>query len=256
MQANEQAQNLLLDHLAFVVDIRDTLGSLNVLQALLTTSKKEWDNCRDDSDDSHLIKNVTLGSKKTDAVRVYVAKLVAQYLRSNGVRTTAWTKATISGDHSTNVAITNRITNIVFKDHVELFKLVMGRLLGFDEAIIDLALVSSPKEKAKLLVAFIATRFDLAEDRAKALEVYGGAVEYFEQKFEEETFTPGFFIQASASAIAYYSSDFGTAAPVTDKFDTMQMLDHGGKEFSMTTAAELAWVPATAHGDAEAAKGE
>jgi hypothetical protein len=226
MQATEHTQNILLDHLAFVVDIRDTLGSLNVLQALLTTSKKEWENSRDDSDDSHLIRNVALGSKKTDAVRVYVAKLVAQYLRSNGVRTTAWTKATISGDNGTNVAITNRITNMMLKDHTELFRLVMTRLLGFDEAIVDLTLVSSPKEKAKLLVAFIATRFDLAEDRIKALEVYGAAVEYFEQKFEEESFTPAFFIQASGAAIAYYSGDFSEAAPMVDKFDVMQMLDN------------------------------
>ena len=60
MQANEQLQNHLLDHLAFVSDIRDTLGSITVLQALLTTSKKEWDNCFHDGTNEHLIKGCLL----------------------------------------------------------------------------------------------------------------------------------------------------------------------------------------------------
>lgn len=239
MQANEQLQNHLLDHLAFVSNVRDTVGSITVLQALLTTSKKEWDNSFHDGTNEHLIKGVLFDSKKTDAVRVYIAKLVAQYMRSQGIRTTAWTKATIAADHATNVAITNRITNIQFFAHTDLFKLVATRLMGFDDAVVDLALAASAKEKAELLVGYIATRFDLAEDSAKALEAYGSAVEFFEDHFKEDSLTPVFFIRAAASAISYYSTDFADTIPMMDHFDVLAAFDSEALEFSVGESSTL-----------------
>jgi hypothetical protein len=210
MDTQSRAATQLLETLSFVNTLRETTGGVNVLHALLETSSKEWENSKDANTDTHLIKGVHVNSKKTDAIHVYIAKLVAQHMRSVGNRLTAWTKATIASENHTNVAVSNRVATADFDNHQQLFKMVAGRLMGYDDAVIDIALADGPRARAEALVAYLATRFDLAEDRNAALEGYASAVEMFEVMFDGTGFTPEYFLKTIGQVIAYYK------APVTE----------------------------------------
>ena len=184
----------LTSHLAFINRMQEAVGAAVVIKALHLTSKKEWDNCFDANTQDHLIKGVFTSTKKSDAIRVYIAKLIAQYMKSIGVRATAWTKVTIASENTTNVAISNRIAATEFQDNNELFKLVATRLMGFDDALVDFALAENNKEKAYWLAGYLAAQFDLVETIAEISQKYPDAVGYFEQRFDEGRMTPASFL--------------------------------------------------------------
>jgi hypothetical protein len=225
MDTQSRAATQLLETLSFVNTLREVTGGVNIIQALLETSAKEWLNSKDANTDIHLIQGVAVSTKKSDAVHVYIAKIVAQHMRSVGNRLTAWTKGTIASENHTNVAISNRISAGDFHTHVDLFKMVAGRLIGFDDGLIDFALAVTPREKAEALVAYMATRFDLSEDRTKALFDYPNATDFAEVMFEKQGFTNEYFLKTIGQVIAYFgvpTSDGGSH--LSDPFDVLDML--------------------------------
>jgi hypothetical protein len=225
MDTQSRAATQLLETLSFVNTLREVTGGVNVVQALLETSAKEWANSKDANTDVHLIQGVAVSTKKSDAIHVYIAKIVAQHMRSVGNRVTAWTKGTIASEHHTNVAVTNRMTAGDFQTHIDLFKMVAGRLLGYDDGLLDFALAETPRAKAEALVAYMATRFDLSEDRTKALFDYPNATDFTESMFEKQGFTNEYFLKTTGQVIAYFAvptSDGGSH--LTDPFDVLDML--------------------------------
>lgn len=225
MDTQSRAATQLLETLSFVNTLREVTGGVNVIQALLETSAKEWANSKDANTDAHLIQGVAVSTKKSDAVHIYIAKIVAQHMRSVGNRQTAWTKGTIASEHHTNVAVSNRISAGDFPTHVDLFKMVAGRLLGYDDGLFDFALAETPRAKAEALVAYMATRFDLSDDRTKALFDYPNATDFAESMFEKEGFTNEYFLKTIGQVIAYFgvpTSDGGSH--LTDPFDVLDML--------------------------------
>ena len=240
MDIESRAATQLLETLSFVNTLREVTGGVKIVQALLETSSKEWDNSKDANTDTHLIQGVAVSTKKSDAVHVYIAKIVAQHMRSVGNRQTAWTKGTIASEHHTNVAITNRIAAGDFHTHVDLFKMVAGRLLGYDDGLFDFALAETPRAKAEALVAYMATRFDLSDDRACALIDYSNATDFVEMMFEKEGFTNEYFLKTIGQVITYFAiptSDGGSH--LTDPFDVIDMLATESDFDSLTSATTL-----------------
>lgn len=225
MDAQSREATQLLETLSFVNTLREVTGGANIIQALLETSAKEWNNSKDANTDVHLIQGVAVSTKKSDAVHIYIAKIVAQHMRSVGNRLTAWTKGTIASENHTNVAVSNRIAAGDFSTHVDLFKMVAGRLIGFDDGLIDYALAVTPREKAETLVAYMATRFDLSEDRTKALFDYPNATDFAEVMFEKQGFTNEYFLKTIGQVIAYFGTPTGDGGShLSDPFDVLDML--------------------------------
>jgi hypothetical protein len=240
MDTQSRAATQLLETLSFVNTLREVTGGVKIIQALLETSSKEWDNSKDANTDTHLIQGVAVSTKKSDAVHVYIAKIVAQHMRSVGNRQTAWTKGTIASEHHTNVAITNRIAAGDFQTHVDLFKIVAGRLLGYDDGLFDFALAETPRDKAETLVAYMATRFDLSDDRNCALSDYPNAIDFAEMMFEKDGFNNEYFLKTIGQVISYFANPTNDAGShLTDPFDVIDMLATESDFDSLTSATTL-----------------
>lgn len=225
MDTQSRAATQLLETLSFVNTLREVTGGIKIVQALLETSSKEWDNAKDANTDNHLIKGVAVSTIKSDAVHIYIAKIVAQNMRSVGNHLTAWSKATVASENNTNVAISNRIAADVFHDHLDLFKMVGVRLLGYDEGVITLAAATTPREKATALVSYMATRYDLTENHDTALVEYLGSIDMFEAMFEKDGFTNEYFLKTIGQVIAYYHSPVSEGTVLLDNpFDMLDML--------------------------------
>lgn len=225
MDTQSRAATQLLETLSFVNTLREVTGGVKVIQALLETSAKEWDNSKDANTDTHLIQGVAVSTKKSDAVHIYITKIVAQHMRSVGNRQTAWTKGTLASEHHTNIAVTNRIVAGDFQTHVDLFKIVAGRLLGYDDGLFEFALAETPRDKAEALVAYMATRFDLSDDRACALVDYLNATDFVEVMFEKEGFTNEYFLKTIGQVITYFGVPTSDGSShLTDPFDVLDML--------------------------------
>lgn len=195
------------EQLAFVLALRDAVGSFNVLGALLSTSREQWDKMTDANDpDIHLIKGVGVSSVKTDAIYTYIAYIVKHYMVSDGVRATAWTKNTIASDNFTNKSVSNIVAAKTFDDHTELFKIVATRLLGFDDALLDTLLQGDYTKKAELLVVYLASRFNMGEVKEEILKRYSYEVSYFAGMFENMGFSEEYYESQIDKTLAHFVS--------------------------------------------------
>ena len=222
MQLSEQNQIAINEQLAFLSDLRTAIGAGVFLDALLVTSKKAWDECSNMETDEHLIKGIAVSPIKTDACNTYVAKLIKQYLAGQGTRCTAWTKNTISSENFTNKSIASIIAATTFMDHREMFKIVVTRLMGFDDTLVEFAMATHPEKRATKLMLYLAGRFDLVEgltvkesDDKKYIESinaalqarYNYAIEYLKEGMEKGKFTETWFIQKAQSTIEHFSNE-------------------------------------------------
>lgn len=161
-----------LAYISFVSRMHEVLGSMNVIKALAALSEEQWNRSFDTNTEEHLIRGVFSSPQKSDAVRIYIAKLMKVHLNSIGNRVCAWTKDTIAGENATNVAISNRIAATEFKSSYELFQLVATRLMGYDDMLIKLALAEDASTKTKLLMNYVSSLYDLSVPDKCATEIY------------------------------------------------------------------------------------
>ena len=225
MITQDQRDIQLMNHLSFVSNFHDALGAGRVLDVMLDQSKIEWDKCFDANTGEHLIKGKFTSSQKSDAVRIYIAAIIGIYLRSSGVRVTSWTKATITSDNTTNVSISNRIAATEFQSHEELFKLVVTRLVGVDDALVDYVLALDNKAKALCLVTSLASRFDLTDSAVTAKTEYFGAIDYVEEKLNKGGFNTRFFLNHWEQIVPYYNDAKQEDELVLDHFDLLEQFD-------------------------------
>lgn len=206
--------NSVLDNVSFVTLLRDTVGGALVIKALYDTSIKEWENAFDANTQEHLVKGVFTSTKKSDFIRVYIAKLVAQYMKSVGVRVTAWTKNTISGDNTTNVAIANRIAATEYEGNDPLFTLVVTRLMGFDDKLVEYAIESNYTRKAVLLVEYLAAKLELTDGEIDVGLLYPNVIDVVETKLKENSFTAEYFTSFLMSVTDFSSKTDAPGDPL------------------------------------------
>jgi hypothetical protein len=253
MSAVPQA-NLIpfLDYQSFILHMRDVVNGSKVIQALFRTSQEEWDRSFDANDrDRHLIQGVFTSPQKSEAVRIYIAKIVKLHMISTGSRLTAWTKDTVAGENPTNVAISNRIAAIEFKNNRELFKIVASRLLGFDDALIAFALEDDVDTRAKLMMDYLSAQFDLSVGTEKPHTMYIDQTVDLSILLKTDGFTPEFFAAHLYQAMKYFEAFEGVAMNHWDLFDILDVVVQVNQEHAdtsklydeLTTAAAAAAAP-------------
>lgn len=161
-----------LDYLSFILRLRSAMKGETLLKVLFEQSEKEWNNSVDGSTGRHLIKDVYVTRDKTDAVRIYIAKLIKLHMASESTDLTAWTKDTLASENATNLAISNRIAAVQFKSNRDLFILVVTRLMGYDDSLVKFALSSDENLRAKLLVNFLSEQFNLTSGDTQSCKLY------------------------------------------------------------------------------------
>ncbi|MNM18509.1 hypothetical protein D3C81_288020 [compost metagenome] len=153
-----------LDFHTTVLDLRAAAGSLVVLGVLRKLSNEEWERCRDDASDTHLIKGVIFDSKKTEAIRAYIAKIVRLYMNTVGPNIGAWTKNSLENEHVLTKAVSDKICNSEINTADQLFEMVITRLIGVDSHIVRASLAKTNRGIALGLVGYLSARHDESVD--------------------------------------------------------------------------------------------
>lgn len=161
-----------LKALSIVTRFNDIVGNSFILKNLYQYSATEWKRFESENGVSHLIKGVKSTSAKTDAIKVYISKLVALYMNSKGPNLATWSKETISGENDLTMAVINRIGTTLIESNEQLFEMVAVRLLGFDKALVELVYghrsILPTDIDASQVVSYLATQYDDVEDGEKA----------------------------------------------------------------------------------------
>lgn len=216
-----QAMTQAAEYSAFMYHMRDVINNAKVIQALFKLSEEEWERSRNINTDEHLIQGVFSNGKKSDAVRIYISKLVKLHMLSTGNRLTTWTKDTIASENATNVAITSRINATELRSNTELFMLVAGRLIGYDDELIRFALM--PQEdsagKALYLMKYMSSRFDLTVEGLEAHNTYIDQTDRLEELFAENGFDDAFFFGHAQEAIPFFIANGMTSVNHWDLFE-------------------------------------
>jgi hypothetical protein len=216
--------NAKLDQVSFVLALRDVVGGINVLRSLLDVSKERWSRFTNAENGDHLIKGVAVSTVKSDAIQTYVSYIIKTYMQSRGVRITAWTKNTIASDNFTNKAIVGITSGHTFETHEELFKVIATRLIGFDDALVDMAVSTDNGEIAKLLAIYLASRFDLIDTLEGVEDKLAKQIGFFHALLDTQGFTPEFFNHKIQQAQNHFDT------PADDDhfhiFDQMRLLTY------------------------------
>lgn len=216
--------NEYLDYSTFILHMRDITANAKVIKSLFTTSEEEWDRSRDIGTGNHFIRGVFHSPQKTEAVKTYIAKLVKMHMISLGSRLTAWTKDTVAGENPTNIAISNRIAAIEFKNNRDLFNIVATRLIGFDDMLVSFALEEDVDVKAKLLMDYLSARFDMSVNGEKSHLMYIDQTVDLAILLKTDGFTPAFFADHLYQASKYFETFAGGVVNYWDVFDLMDVV--------------------------------
>lgn len=180
------------DYASFVLRINEVVSTGRIIKSLYDISVIEWERSFNAETSEHLIKGVFTSPQKSDAVKVYITKVMQAHMNSLGGRLSAWTKETIGGENATNVAISNRIAATEFNSNEELFKLIATRLIGYDTSLIEFGITdeSLVDERVSLLMEYVSGQFDLGDPERTIKSVYSDAFDILVKAFNEGSYTP------------------------------------------------------------------
>lgn len=195
----------LNDYNSFVLRIGEVLNTSVIIKALYDISVDQWDRSINSDTQEHLIEGVFTSSQKSDAVKIYVTKLMRTYMASRGNRLSAWTKETIGGENATNVAITNRISATEFKNNTELFMLVAGRLMGYDDALLEFAITDPVlvDRRVELLMEYVSGQYDLGDPDRMVKDLYIDAFDILKELLGTNGYTPE-YVRKHAQAVLFF----------------------------------------------------
>lgn len=217
-----------LSYISFIARIHEVLGSLNVIKALDAVSEEQWGRSFDANTEEHLIRGVFTSPQKSDAVKLYIAKLMKVHLNSIGNRVCAWTKDTITGENATNVAISNRIAATEFKTSRELFQLVATRLMGYDDMLVKMAFAEDADVKTKLLMNYMSSLYDMSVIDKCATEVYIDQAVRIEGLLVTDAFTTDYVLEHIFQVGRYFQNKDDVVINHWDLFEHLSYVIEGG----------------------------
>lgn len=216
--------NMLMDYTAFILRLRDAVNGAKLIRGLQQVAQDEWDRSFDADTNKHLIEGVFSSLGKTEAVKGYIAKVVALHIRTTGNRLTSWTKETVVSENPTNLAISNRIAAIEFKSSRELFILVATRLLGYDDALVKFAIDDDTDKQAKYLMDYMAAQFDLAINGEAPHLTYVDQTVDLAILLKTDGFTPEFFSDHIYHGTKFYEVFEGATKNLWDIFSDIDVI--------------------------------
>lgn len=202
----EQRNIHILDGIAMVSTLREAAGAVVVLQSLLEVSQNEWKRSYGANNGQHLIKDNTIGSLKSDAIFTYISKIAKTYLSAEGIRSTAWTKNTISSENFTTKTISGILAGSDIQSHEELFRPVATRLLGFDDQLVEAAIAGDSLTRSRAIVTYLAGRFDLSQSKEDILDLYDREIHFIDSLLITQSLTPDFYIDKIRRITDYLNS--------------------------------------------------
>ena len=216
-----QNLNFFLDYTTFIGRLREVVTGANVIKALYNVSEEEWRRSVDLDSGNHLIQNIFTSPQKSDAVRAYIARLINAHMISLGAHLTTWTKDTIAGENATNIAISNRIAAVEFQNNEELFTLICGRLMGYDESLIRFSLTEDTGRRARILVDYLSGQFDLSIQGSVSHEMYMDQAAVLAEMLEDASFTAEFFTGHIYHASKFFETFDGVMMNHWDLFEML-----------------------------------
>lgn len=213
----------LLDYISFIGRMHEMMGNAKIIKALHTTSVVEWERSRDTNTQDHLIQGVFSSPQKTDAVKIYISKMMKMHMNSIGSRLTAWTKDTIASENTTNVAISNRIAATEYKDNMPLFMLVATRLMGYDDAMVRFSLLDDADVagKTKELMNYISAQYDLSVVDTCATTLYIDQAVRIEGLIKTDTLDTDYALQHVDHAMEFFKTHNGGPIDLWDLFEKL-----------------------------------
>ncbi|MDH1421368.1 hypothetical protein [Pseudomonas aeruginosa] len=199
---------MLIEKLNFqtlVLHLREVKGGFNVLQVLWETAQKEWERSKNADTDIHFIKGVFTSTQKTDAVRIYVAKLAKLYMNTVGVLPGMWSKHTLTHEHVLTKATVDKICTMEVNSSEQLFELVATRVLGVDKTLVEYILTDEdkPRDRARILINYLGYRVD---EPGVPEEDYPDLISSLSELIGNNGFTDEFFENLLKEAETYFES--------------------------------------------------
>lgn len=144
-----------------VVTLKAASTQLQILEAIFTSLDNEFQKMKNPIAKTHAICTTGSNSIKTDAIKAYVAMIIKFHLNSNGSLMGVYTKESIAEFPNFLIEMfVNTLATRDFTTHEEVFKTAASTILGFDPMLIDAALASDEKTKARLVYKYIAARYE------------------------------------------------------------------------------------------------
>lgn len=230
----------LLDYISFIGRMHETMGNAKIIKALYETSQAEWDRSFDSNTGTHLIEGVFTSPQKTDAVKIYISKMMKMHMNSIGSRLTAWTKDTIASENTTNVAISNRIAASEYKDNMPLFLLVATRLMGYDDGLVRFALMDEAdvSGKTKELMNYLSAQYDLSVVDTCATKLYVDQAVRIEGLIKTDTLDVDYALQHVDHAIEFFKPHDDAPIDLWDLFENLAIIIEVNEERRLNGPAE------------------
>lgn len=166
----------LLNNVRMVNQFNCVLGTANIIKAIYDQSVKEWRNSINAANQEHLIRDVQASGAKTDAIHVYISKLVKLVTNVQSYNGSAWSVDTLCSENAITVATISRICSMTFVDNKELFIVVATKLLGYDKDIVNYAISEDLQERTELLVDYL-YRLDGYQSTERPSSIESGLVD-------------------------------------------------------------------------------
>ena len=145
-----------------VMCLQNASAQIRILEAIYSSLDKEIQKMKNPINGGNSICTSGTNSIKTDSIKAYVAMFVKFNFNSNGSLLSSFTKDSIANLPNNFVeSVINFLATHDYTNHEEVFKTTAMTMFGFDPILIDAALASNEKAKARLVYKYVASRFEM-----------------------------------------------------------------------------------------------
>lgn len=186
------------DIIKTIVTLSDATGNITMLRGLRQEGEKIARELVDQDTGNHLIYYKNIGTTRSEAIRIYVARLTKQYINSSGGSLAGWSKYSLTKENTITMSTIGQITNATINVHDDLFKLVVTHLFGFDAILVEAAtspINALPVKLADYLVGYLnynVVEIGEEDDDVTVIpgsETYGELKHYISKLLQEGNFS-------------------------------------------------------------------